>query len=361
MKLSGHAIEGGHQDAQLVRGGAVDLYAQVALRHFVGSFSQGLDGLGDLSRQEESDPDRREENQQGDHPQHQHEVGPDHLALLLHLLVIPTEAGQLAGEAHHFHRGKGPDNQASRLISSPGQQQGLLLPVRRGAPLPGDGPHRVDQGLGEIPPCRLLDNGFQGANHLREAGIGGEIGPAVPVGQQRASGPIEDDREINLQLAGDAFQLLNAVRTGSGPQALDVRVPGQESCGEHRSLRGILLHLPGDFAHAHGFEGLVQGRAEPLVQVSVHHGIGEEGHEHARKQGHPQEGKQELPVKARARPLALVLEVELQQVAQQNQDKGQQQDDVERSESPQKQGCLAPGIAENGREVEGLLHHREQQ
>ena len=257
--------------------------------------------------------------------------------------------------------GRDPTIRLPDLFRAPANSKGRSCRSVGWAPLPGDGPHRVDQGLGEIPPCRFLDNRFQGANHLREAGIGGEIGPAVPVGQQRASGPIEDDREINLQLAGDAFQLLNAVRTGSGPQALDVRVPGQESCGEHRSLGGILLHLPGDFAHAHGFEGLVQGRAEPLVQVSVHHGKGEEGHEDARKQGHPQEGKQELPVKARARPLALVLEVELQQVAQQNQDKGQQQDDVERSESQQKQGCLAPGIAENGREVEGLLHHREQQ
>ena len=66
-------------------------------------------------------------------------------------------------------------------------------------------------------------------------------------------------------------------------------------------------------------------------------------------------------MKARARPLTPLLEVELQEVAQQNQDKGQQQDDVERSESPQEQGGLALGIAENGREVEGLLHHREQQ
>ena len=66
-------------------------------------------------------------------------------------------------------------------------------------------------------------------------------------------------------------------------------------------------------------------------------------------------------MKARARSLTLVVEVELQKVAKQNQDEGQQQDDVERGESPQEQGGLALGIAENGREVEGLLHHREQQ
>jgi hypothetical protein len=110
---------------------------------------------------------------------------------------------------------------------------------------------------------------------------------------------------------------------------------------------------------AHVVDDLINRGTEPLVQISMQQRVAKQRHEYGWNDGQADERKHQLRAKLRAQLVAASFEIELEQVAQQDESADSQQNHIERGDGPQEQHRIAVWRAKVRAEVLRLLQHRE--
>ena len=164
-----------------------------------------------------------------------------------------------------------------------------------------------------------------------ELRVAGRIDFAGLINAGELSGAIKEKKQANLIVRGQALDLVQAAFRRSG-QPSNGGMRRQKPRASRRMDASILADLFDNQAYI--VNDLINRCAEPLVQISMQQRVAKQRHEHCGNHGKPGECKYQLRSKLGTQLVAAPFEIELEQVAEQDESADDQQDDIERSQCP---------------------------